>query len=393
MSAWRGPRVGVVLLAGSVALAAAGRTPPSGPWTWHLPPGFPEPVVPPDNPMSAAKVELGRHLFYDRRLSGNRTQSCATCHEQARAFTESRATSLGSTGEAHPRGSMSLANVAYSPVLTWANPAQRHLESQALVPMFGENPVELGMTLGEAELPARLRADPTYRRLFAEAFPDEADPYTILSVTRALAAFERTMLSGNAPYDRANHGDPAAMSDAAKRGQELFFGERLECFHCHGGPTLNGPMAFVGKGFTEVEFHNTGLYNLDATGSYPAENTGVFEHTGDPEDMGRFKAPTLRNIAVTAPYMHDGSIATLDGVIDHYAAGGRTIATGAHAGIGRDNPHKSSFVAGFELTASERADLLAFLESLTDSTFLTDPRLADPWQGRDLAPLDTLEHR
>jgi cytochrome c peroxidase len=131
----------------------------------------------------------------------------------------------------------------------------------------------------------------------------------------------------------------------------------------------------------EIAFHNTGLYNIDGKGAFPAGNTGLMEHTGRPDDMGRFKAPTLRNIAVTGPYMHDGSIATLDGVIDHYAAGGRTIVSGPDAGVGRNNPFKSSFVPGFTLSAQERADLMAFLHSLTDTRFLTDPRLSDPWKG------------
>ncbi|HTR03102.1 MAG TPA: di-heme enzyme, partial [Thermoanaerobaculia bacterium] len=131
----------------------------------------------------------------------------------------------------------------------------------------------------------------------------------------------------------------------------------------------------------EIAFHNTGLYNLDGKGAYPSDNTGLEEHTGRPEDMGRFKAPSLRNVAVTAPYMHDGSIPTLDAVLDHYAAGGRTIAGGPHAGVGRTNPLKSSFVSGFTLTPEERADLLAFLRSLTDDEFLKDPEFSDPWRN------------
>ena len=130
----------------------------------------------------------------------------------------------------------------------------------------------------------------------------------------------------------------------------------------------------------EIAFNNTGLYNIDGKGGYPQGNTGISELTERPEDMGRFKAPTLRNIAVTAPYMHDGSIPSLNEVLDHYAAGGRTIASGPNAGVGHDNPLKSSFVPGFTITPEERADLIAFLNSLTDEKFLTDPRYADPWK-------------
>jgi cytochrome c peroxidase len=129
----------------------------------------------------------------------------------------------------------------------------------------------------------------------------------------------------------------------------------------------------------EVAYHNTGLYNIDGKGAYPPENIGIAEITGRPEDMGRFRAPSLRNVAVTAPYMHDGSIASLDAVIDHYAEGGRTIPAGPHAGVGRTNPLKSSFLPGFTLTPDERRDLVAFLESLTDEEFLRDPRFSNPW--------------
>jgi cytochrome c peroxidase len=174
-------------------------------------------------------------------------------------------------------------------------------------------------------------------------------------------------------------GDEAALSASALRGQDLFFSEELECFHCHGGFNFSDSVATETTNIIEVMFHNTGLYNLGGTGDYPPENTGLHALTGVPTDMGRFRAPSLRNIAKTAPYMHDGSIATLDEVLDHYAAGGRTIEEGPFAGVGADNPYKSEFVTGFSLTPDERADLLAFLESLTDETFLTDPRFASPF--------------
>ncbi len=356
-------------------------------YVWDLPPGFPRPRVPADNPMTVEKVALGRHLFYDTRMSLGQTFSCATCHQQKLAFTDGRARGIGVTGEEHPRGSMSLTNIAYSPVLTWANPTQRRLETQALVPMFGEEPIELGLSGFEGPLLVRLHNEPRYRQLFAAAFPGDTNPFTLANVTRALASFERTLLSGHSPYDRHRTGaDPRAISDSAKRGESLFFSERTECFHCHGGFNFTETADYVGKGFLEIEFHNTGLYNLDADGAYPAPNTGVHAVSEDPEDMGRFKAPSLRNIALTAPYMHDGSIATLDEVIAHYEAGGRTIADGPRKGVGADNPRKSSFVKGFTLTPQERADLKAFLESLTDTAFVTDPRFASPWPVKKVTP-------
>ena len=352
-----------------------------GPYEWSLPPGFPYPKVPADNPMTHEKVELGRYLFYDSRLSVNRTQSCATCHRQEKAFTDGRGRGLGSTGELHPRGPLSLANVAYNPVLTWANPNMRRLEQQALVPMFGANPVELGMEGKEDALIARLKAEPRYGKLFRAAFPTDASPFTVGNVTKAIASFERTLLSGDSPYDAYRNGDdPNAISESAKRGEALFFSEQLECFHCHGGFNFTGTVDYLGKGITEVEFHNTGLYNLKGRFSYPEPNLGLYEFTQQEGDVGKFKAPTLRNIAVTAPYMHDGSVATLEDAIAHYKAGGRTIRSGPLAGDGSGNPAKSDFVRPFDLTRQDTADLIAFLKSLTDKNFLSDQRFSNPWQ-------------
>ncbi len=349
-------------------------------YVWALPPGFPEPRVPADNPMSAVKVELGRHLFYDTRLSSTGTFSCATCHQQARAFADDKGRGIGVTGVAHPRGPMSLANVAYAVVLTWANPTMRRLEDQTLVPMFGDDPIELGLRSDDPSLLGRLRDEPVYQRLFPEAFPGVREPIAVANITRAIASFERTLLSGRSPYDRYRTTlDDKAIAPAAHRGQDLFFSDRIGCFNCHAGFNFTQPVDFVGRASVEVAFHNTGLYNVDGRGAYPEPNTGVYAVTGDPADMGRFKAPTLRNIAVTAPYMHDGSLRTLDDVLAHYEAGGRTIGLGPQRGNGSRNPLKSRFITGFTLTTDEHDDLLAFLDSLTDQSFLTDPRFANPW--------------
>ena len=358
----------------------SGATASGAPYEWRLPPGFPPPLVPEDNPMSRAKVELGRRLFYDPRLSENASYSCATCHRQELAFTDGRERAVGSTGQVHPRGSMSLANVAYAATLTWGHPLLDSLERQAQLPMFGDTPVELGLR-SQAELEARLAALPEYSRWFSEAFPGETNPVTLLNIERAIASFERSLISGRAPFDRwLVTGDASALSESAERGYALFNTETFECYHCHGGFAFTDHVVYADEAFPQVLFHNTGLYNIDGQGAFPPPNTGVESVTGNPADMGRFKAPTLRNITLTAPYMHDGSIATLSGVLDHYAAGGRTIGDGPGAGVGSANPGKSNFVRGFHMTEEQRADLLAFLESLADVEFLTDPEQSDPWQ-------------
>jgi cytochrome c peroxidase len=348
-------------------------------YQWKLPKGFPKPYVPADNPMTAAKVELGRYLFYDTRMSVNGKASCATCHKQELAFTDGRGIGLGATGESHSRGAMSLVNVAWSASLTWSNPEMKSLEKQALVPMFGEHPVELGLREGDKFLPT-LRSDAQYRALFERAFPEDADRFTIANVTRALASFERSIVSARSPYDRYHYErDDNAISDAAKRGEILFFSQHLSCFRCHGGFNFTDATVSGRNPERAVEFHNTGLYNVPGVLSYPEPNTGIYEYTKAREDAGKFKAPTLRNIAVTAPYMHDGSIPTLEGVLDHYAAGGRAITSGPHAGNGHDNPNKDPLIGGFTLSAQDRSDLIEFLKSLTDEALLHDPRFADPW--------------
>lgn len=348
-------------------------------YDWGLPEGIPAPVVPENNPMSAAKVELGRHLFFDERLSGNGTQSCGSCHDPARAFTDGLSVSVGSTGEATPRNAMMLANVAFNTSQTWANPALVTLEQQALVPLFGEFPVELGVTNREAEVVARFREDAAIRAMFEEAFPGQAEPVSMANIVFAIASYERSLLSFGSPYDRYFYGnDESAMSESALRGMAFFFSERGECFHCHGGFNFAGSAAHGNAPNAMGEFQNNALYNIDGRGGYPMGNRGLYEHTGNPRDMGRFRPPSLRNITLTAPYMHDGSIATLDGVIDHYAAGGRTVEEGPYAGVGSESPVKSIFLHGFTLTPQERADLLAFLEALTDDAFVNDARHQDP---------------
>lgn len=348
-------------------------------YAWQLPGDIPPPQVPADNPMNRAKVELGRWLFYDTRLSGNQTMSCATCHIQGLAFTDGKPRSIGSTGQVHPRSSMSLVNVAYASRLTWANPLLARLEDQAIIPLLGDDPVEMGLGGREERAAKLLRTEAHYSALVRRAFPGDADPHSFLNAVRAIAAFVRTIISYDAPYDRYLAGDIGAMSEAAQRGMELFFSERLECFHCHGGFNFTDSTTHANTTVERVGYHNTGLYNVGASGAYPADNTGLYDMTGERRDMGRFKAPSLRNVAVTAPYMHDGSVATLEAAVDNYRRGGRLIESGPLAGDGRLNPYKSEFVLGFDLSDAERDDLVAFLEALTDESVLTEERFSDPF--------------
>lgn len=280
-------------------------TPAFAQYQWDLPAGFPKPRVPVDNPMTAAKVELGRTLFYDARMSANGTQSCASCHIQKLAFTDGKPRAAGSGGDLHPRGSMSLVNVAYAPTLTWLDQGLHTLEEQARVPMFGLHPVELGMDPAGEKFLAVVRADPRYQKLFG------ADAITVENIIKALACFERSIVSARSPYDRYHYDrDDSVISAAARHGEVLFFSTGFSCFRCHSGANF----------------------------------------TGKPENEGEFKAPTLRNIAVTAPYMHDGNVKTLEEAVTHHGT----------------------------MTDEQRADIVEFLRTLTDETLLSDPRFKQP---------------
>jgi cytochrome c peroxidase len=336
---------------------------------WRLPPGFHAPPVPADNPISAAKVELGRYLFYDLRLSVNGEGSCSTCHMQKYGFTDQKPVAIGVTGQSHPRRVMPLANVAWFAVFDWANPTVTQLEDQSITPLFNDHPVELGLHQANDKFLTVIASDPLYRTLFPQAFPSDPGPYNFAHIRKALAAFERTLISGDSPYDHYRfRREPGAISDSAKRGEDLFFHAPLSCSRCHGGFTFGGETIYqTTDGAHGIEFVNNGLYNLPGKFSYPANNLGLYEFTHQLSDIGKFRPPSLRNVAVRGPYMHDGSLRTLDDVLDHYARGG------AH------NPNQSPFVAGFTLTADQRADLKAFLDSLTDETFLHNPAFANPW--------------
>lgn len=332
-------------------------------------PRYARPPIPEDNPQTLPKALLGRYLFYDKRVSVNGTASCATCHRQELAFTDGKTRAVGATGEVHPRNSMSLVDVAFNRAFNRSDPTIRSLENHAMRTLLAVSPVELGFPSVKDQFLKLIRTDPVYGRLFREAFHGPQDPYTLVNVAKAIAAFERTIVARDSPYDRFRYGgDSAAISEAAKRGEILFFLDYgPSCFRCHAGVHFTD--AAVG---VPVEFHNTGLYSLPGLYSYPIPNVGLYAHTKRVEDVGKFKTPTLRNVALTAPYMHDGSIATLEEAVEHYAAGGRA----------RDNPGKDKLVRGFPMTPQNRADLVEFLKSLTDESLVKNPDLSDPWEAR-----------
>jgi cytochrome c peroxidase len=355
---------------------------PTGPtaWVWDLPPGFPVPLVPAGNPMTEEKFQLGRHLFYETKLSVTEDTSCSTCHDQSRAFTDGQPRAIGATGEVHPRNAQGLANIAYAPTLTWNNPNETSLANQLLTPLFGEDPVELGLSGLEDLMFERLSNEELYQELFGAAFPDDVDPFTIENLAMAIEVFELALISGRSPYDRfIQDGDVDALSEGAKRGMDFFFSENLDCTHCHGGANFSSALNHEGNQSDRTPFENNGLYNIGGTGNYPADNQGLYEFTGRERDKGRMKPPSLRNVCVTEPYMHDGSMDTLEEVVDHYVRGGTLIDSGPLAGDGRDSPNKSGFITGFLLSGQGKMDVVEFLCSLTDDEFLANPRFSDPF--------------
>jgi len=355
---------------------------PVSSWQWHLPPGIPEPWVPAENPMSEEKFQLGRRLFYDKRLSSNASMACATCHLQKLAFTDGRAVSPGVTGERGLRSAQSIANAAYHPTITWANVTLNKLEMQVPVPLTGENPVEMGLNDNNAKtVLARIANNPDYQRRFARSFPNYKQPVNLENIANAIASFERGVLSFNAKFDQVKRGQ-ASYTAQEKRGHDLFFSEQAQCAQCHSGFNFTEMTMQAKPAEWQPVYRNTGLYNVDGEGAYTNNNQGLIGVSGKPEDMGKFRVASLRNIEVTAPYMHDGSIATLEKVLEFYAAGGRNIESGPNQGDGRKNPLKDARLDKIKLSKVEQGDLIAFLKALTDAELLRNPRYADPFKAR-----------
>lgn len=340
------------------------------PYVLDIPANLPPMPIPQDAPLTVEGVRLGRHLFYEERLSGDNTMSCASCHAPAYAFTDSgRAVSTGIDGVAGTRSSMALINLGYAQSFFWDGRSPT-LEEQVLHPV--RDPIEMHETWPHAV--GELQADPAYVQLFDEAFGTTT--IDSMKAAGALAQFLRTMVSANSKYDKVKRGEATFTPDEAA-GFTLFQaeggapGEQIflpgggfvvgqggaDCFHCH-----NEAAGL----FTDEQFRNNGVQQL------PYTDGGRRNVTGDALDDGRFKVPTLRNIMLTAPYMHDGRFATIEEVIDHYDDGG-------HPGPTVDPFMKFTdpdLTLG--LTPQKKAQLIAFLNTLTDMDFVNDGRFSDP---------------
>jgi cytochrome c peroxidase len=315
------------------------------------------PPHPADNPPTPIKIELGRRLFYDGDLSFTGVMSCATCHEQKRGFTDPNKTRPGVFDDPGERNIQTLANLAWLNSLTWGGPQVDTLEHQALIPIEGLVPVEMGFHRApEGALPARLRDQSCYPQLFAAAFPEKNGDISMDTITMALAAFQRSLVSLDSPYDRYRRGDAKAISAQARRGAALF--ESKQCSSCHAGAHFTDA-ALPGRKPADA-FHALAPPKL---GDPLKPDTGLHRITQKQEDIYKFRTQGLRNVALSAPYMHDGEQATLaDAIRRHYAAADRQT----------DARLKQA------VSDAELADLIAFLESLTDEGFVTNPAFALP---------------
>ncbi|RUL83429.1 cytochrome-c peroxidase [Tautonia sociabilis] len=328
-----------------LARTTAPAAPSAGPAPAWPPPQEPEvplgliPVFwPDDNPYSPAKAELGRYLYFDTRLSSDNTISCASCHEPSKAFTDSSPVSTGIRSQKGGRSAPTVINRAFTTLQFWDGRAAS-LEDQAIGPLA--NPLEMTLETEESKaheaVVARIRGIPGYRPLFEEAFGSEE--ISLDRVAKAIATFERTVYSGNSPYDRYKAGEDGAMTEAQLRGMDVFF-NKAACDACH-----------LGFNFSDESFVNIGIGYDPNTGTFADE--GRFAVTKNPKDLGAFKTPTLREIEHTGPYMHDGSLTTLEQVVEHYNKGGIP------------NPTIDQRMKPLNLTEGEKADLVAFLQALS----------------------------
>jgi cytochrome c peroxidase len=361
--------LGVALVALLVSACDAPRPTPTPLNDFTAPFVFGHFTVPKDNPLTEEGVALGRRLFYDMRLSGTNTVSCATCHIQRLAFTDGRTTSVGVSGKPVQFNSMSLANLMWGPQHFFWDGRVASLEDQVLIPI--QNPDE--MAQGLDQLVGELSADASYRDQFAKAY-GEIDP---ANIARALASFERTLVSANSRYDRFLRGE-LKLSEEEEYGRKLFMAHPDAKVSLRGGNCIDCHSQFLTAGFaTRYDgFINNGLDDEQHL------QPGLEATTRDPAHRGLFKVPSLRNIALTAPYMHDGRFATLEQVLEHYDSGIRTSHTLSPLIVEADNRGADTDGrVSLHLTAPERAAIIAFLQTLTDDEFVSAERFADPHAG------------
>ncbi len=330
--------------------------------TWKDPVGFPQMVIPADNPLTEEGIALGRRLFFDPVLSADSSMSCATCHIPELAFTDAKAVSEGIVGLEGTRSSMSLVNVGYYYTGLFWDGRSPSLEEQAFHPV--RDPKEMAFNWRDAV--RRLQNNRQYVRWFSEAFSiRRAREIDSMLVAKALAQFERTLVSSDTKFDRVMR-EEEAFSPEEKRGWTIFFDASKEmavseCNHCHVDPL-----------FTDLQYHNNGVQQAASLEGFADPGQGAV--TGNRFDLGRFRVPTLRNVLLTAPYMHDGRFKTMDEVLDHYASGG-------HAA-----ENLNANVRKLYLSAQDRADMMAFFGTLTDTAFLKNPAFKNPWQYQDKLP-------
>jgi len=321
----------------------------------------------------------GEILFFEKRLSANGKISCATCHDPSRAFTENRASSLSIEGTPVHRNSPTLINVALMETLTWANPVLRKLENQIIVPLFLDTPGEMALIRVWPDVQKNVLGVGKHLAHFRQAFPNEKGPPETRHLFIALADYIRTLIAFDSPYDRFLAGDRSALNRSAQRGRLLFFSNRSQCSTCHAGQLFSSaaqreylnshdPLAqkpLLDAQGNPLQFAHNGLYNWDGRGGVPEKSEGLYEFTHVLADRGKFRIPPLRNVARTPPYMHDGSLRSLDDVIRHYNQGGLSKCA-QRKKCGRA-PQQHPFVRPLGLTPEEQRDLREFLKSLNTS--------------------------
>lgn len=319
-------------------------------------------------------TNLGRYLFFDRRLSINNTRSCGTCHNPQFAFTDGYKRSLGAFADLHQRNTQPLFNLSYLKYFTAADSTLHSPLQQMNNPLFNTHPIEMGVKGNEDAILKRIQEDKEYQKLFSETGKD----ITWQNIKSAISGFILSFQSNNSNYDKYLKGDSNALNKSEKRGMQLFFSSELKCASCHGGFNFSTPNITNEKG-DAVFYFNTGLYNIDAKGAYPDYDQGLFQLTKNKTDMGKFRVPTLRNLAYTAPYLHDGGAASLMDVINIYADGGRTIHEGANKGDGKLNLYKDTLINGFLISEADKIHLNNFLLALSDSSFIQNKNYQNPF--------------